>query len=230
MKIEILHLLEGAKQARGLTVIIDVFRAFRTACYIAEKNPAAIIPVSSVEEALKLRSKFEDVVVIGEVQGKQVDGFDFGNSPAHIQNYDFAGKTVIHRSSSGTQGLVFSNKADEVITGSFVNAKAIARYIKQKNPGTVSLVCMGWACEYESEEDTFCAEYIKSLLEGISYPVQERIEQLKKTDGKRFFLPENRKSEPEEDFYLSTTLNKFKFVLKVKSLDDTLIQLEKIEV
>ena len=230
MKIEILHLLEGAKAAQGLTVIIDVFRAFSTACYIAEKNPDAIIPVSSVEEALNLRNKFDDVVVIGEVQGKQVEGFDFGNSPAHIQGYNFAGKTVIHRSSSGTQGLVFSQKADEVITGSFVNAEAIVRYIKQKNPQQVSLVCMGWACEYESEEDTFCAEYIKSLLEEEEYLVDDKIERLKQTDGKRFFLPENQQSEPEEDFYLSTKLNRFDFVLKVKSHNNDLIQLEKIEV
>ncbi len=137
MKIEILHLLEGAKKAQGLTVIIDVFRAFSTTCYIADKNAKAIIPVSSVQEALDLRKKFEDVVVIGEVQGKQVSGFDFGNSPTHIQNYDFTNKTVIHRSSSGTQGLVFSKNAAEVITGSFVNAKAIVRYIKQKNPQQV---------------------------------------------------------------------------------------------
>jgi len=170
------------------------------------------------------------VVVIGEVQGKQVEGFDFGNSPAHIQDYDFAGKTVIHRSSSGTQGLVFSNNADEVITGSFVNAEAIVRYINQKSPSTVSLVCMGWACEYESEEDTFCAEYIKSLLEGSSYPVHQKIEQLKETDGKRFFLPENQQSEPEEDFFLSTTLNKFNFILRVEDFHNGLIQLEKIEV
>jgi len=30
MEIKILHLINGAKQARGLTVIIDVFRVFFT--------------------------------------------------------------------------------------------------------------------------------------------------------------------------------------------------------
>ena len=33
MDIKILQLLDGAKQAEGLTVIIDVFRAFSVACY-----------------------------------------------------------------------------------------------------------------------------------------------------------------------------------------------------
>ncbi|SCP99363.1 2-phosphosulfolactate phosphatase [Anaerobium acetethylicum] len=34
IKIEILQLLDGARQAKGLTVIIDVFRAFSLECYI----------------------------------------------------------------------------------------------------------------------------------------------------------------------------------------------------
>ena len=33
MKIEILELVEGAQKAKGMTVIIDVFRAFSVACY-----------------------------------------------------------------------------------------------------------------------------------------------------------------------------------------------------
>ena len=42
MNIKILKLIEGAKKAEGLTVIIDVFRAFTVACY-AFNNGARII-------------------------------------------------------------------------------------------------------------------------------------------------------------------------------------------
>ena len=34
MQIDILQLTEGAKRAKGTTVVIDVFRAFSTACYL----------------------------------------------------------------------------------------------------------------------------------------------------------------------------------------------------
>ena len=34
MEIEVFHLIEGAKQADGLAVIIDVFRAFSMECYL----------------------------------------------------------------------------------------------------------------------------------------------------------------------------------------------------
>ena len=51
MQIEILDLIEGAKQARGLAVIIDVFRAFSTACYVVRNGAKEIIPVGNVELA-----------------------------------------------------------------------------------------------------------------------------------------------------------------------------------
>ena len=38
MDIKILHLLEGADQAKGLAVVIDVFRAFSLECYLLRRN------------------------------------------------------------------------------------------------------------------------------------------------------------------------------------------------
>ena len=57
MNIEILQLLDGAKNARGLTVIIDVFRAFSTACYAYEMGIKEILPVGEIEKAYNLKTK-----------------------------------------------------------------------------------------------------------------------------------------------------------------------------
>ena len=93
MHIDILDLIEGAKQARGLTVIIDVFRAFSTACYVVRNGARQIIPVGDVDLAYKLREENPDYILMGERKGKMLAGFDYGNSPADIQNVDFSGKT-----------------------------------------------------------------------------------------------------------------------------------------
>ena len=45
MNIQILQLIEGAKAARGLTVIIDVFRAFSVEAYLFAQGAEMIIPV-----------------------------------------------------------------------------------------------------------------------------------------------------------------------------------------
>lgn len=60
MKIEILQLTEGAKKAKGLTVVIDVFRAFTTACFIMNNGAKAIYPAGSVDDAFRLKSILPD--------------------------------------------------------------------------------------------------------------------------------------------------------------------------
>jgi len=42
MEIRILELIEGAKKAEGLTVIIDVFRAFSLECYLYARGASAV--------------------------------------------------------------------------------------------------------------------------------------------------------------------------------------------
>ena len=45
--VNILHLIEGAKQATGLTVIIDVFRAFSLECYLYDMDVKQIHPIGT---------------------------------------------------------------------------------------------------------------------------------------------------------------------------------------
>lgn len=215
MKIEILSLLEGARSAEGLAVVIDVFRAFSLECYMFEQGVRTVIPVDSLDKARKIKEEHPDYVLFGERQGLIQPGFEFGNSPYYIEGKDLCDKTAVHASSSGTKGLyaAINSRAETVITGSYVNAAAIARYIKRKNPLKVSLIPMGWAGEYMTREDMFCAEYIVSLLEGKPDPHPDYLFELFETDGKRFFNKDNQKSMPIADFYLCLRKNIFDFVL-----------------
>lgn len=215
MNIQILQLISGAKEATGLTVIIDVFRAFSTACYAFDNGTTRIIPVKNIEEAYQIKSQNPEYLLMGERNEMKPHGFDFGNSPAHIMEAELNGKTIVHTTSSGTQGIVAAVNADQVITGSFVNAGAIIKYINLLNPGTVSLVCMGYACEYSTDEDTLCAEYIKNELEGRSNDFNKYVEIIRKGSGKRFFRSESQEWAPSSDFDLCIKLNRFDFVLKV---------------
>lgn len=223
MEIEILHLLEGAKKARGVTVVIDVFRAFTVEAYLADRHAEKIIPVGEVERAFAFREKNPNVILIGERNGKKVEGFDFGNSPSALENVDFTGKTVVHTTSAGTQGIANAVHAEEILSGSLVNAAAIARYIKQKNPEHVSLVCMGWNAKEQTEEDTLCARYIKSLLEGSSIPnMEQETAHLKEVPcGAKFFDPKQQEVFPEPDFDLCTRVDAFDFVLRLTKDQET---------
>ena len=215
--VNILHLIEGAKQAKGLTVIIDVFRAFSLECYLYDMGVKQIRPVGTVEEAFSLRQRIPNSVLIGERHGKKCDGFDYGNSPSTISKTDVAGKTIIHTTSAGTQGIVNAVDASEIITGSLVNAKAVAGYILARQPQTVSLVCMGNGGVRPAPEDELCAEYIKSILEGRELlDLEQRVSSLKENGGEHFFDKSRQMIFPKADFYMCVECNKFPFVIKIE--------------
>lgn len=232
MQINILNLTEGARQAKGLTVIIDVFRAFTVEAFFAGCNAEKIIPVRTIEQAFEYKSKNPNILLCGERGGAKVDGFDFGNSPSQIEGKDFSGKTIVHTTSAGTLGIASATNADEILGGSLVNASAIAEYIKQRNPDVVSLVCMGLEGKKETDEDKLCAYYIKSILENAPLSdLNKRIEGLRSTDGAKFFDPEQQAVFPERDFHLSTSYDIFDFVLRLKNDTDTEpAYMEKIEI
>jgi len=229
MQINILHLVEGAKLSRGLAVIIDVFRAFSLACYLFDRGVEKLIPVGEPEQAFKLRESHPDLILIGERNNRKIPGFDFGNSPYQTSGHNFNGKTVVHTTSAGTQGIVHAGNAETVITGSFVNAGAIIRYIRDNNPGIVSLVCMGYATTHPTEEDTYCAEYIRNGLLGVPFDFQNALETIRNTSGKRFFEPANQPFSPLEDFLYCMHLNCFNFILKAERDKEFGIVIKKIQ-
>lgn len=231
MNIQILHMVEGARAAKGLTVIIDVFRAFTVETYLMRNNAAKIIPVGDVQIAWDYKAANPGTILCGERKGIKIEGFDFGNSPSALEHVDLTGKTVVHTTSAGTQGIANAVHADEIITGSLVNASAIAAYIKAQNPETVSLVCMGLNAKGQTEEDNLCAEYIKSLLDDAPLPdIQAQMENLQYTSGAKFFDPARQEVFPQRDFELCINLNSVPFVLRLKHSPDGLNYMERIDV
>lgn len=221
-EIKILQLLDGAKAAEGLTVIIDVFRCFTFEAFALNENVAHIYPVGAPKKCLELKREHPEFILAGERDGVKLPGFDTGNSPADlVMKYQLEGKTVVHSTSSGVQGVTNAKNATEVLGGSLVTANAIAKYIKSKNPEKVSLVCMGWSCKRPTDEDTLCAEYIKSLLLDEEMDISDRLVTFKDGCGKHFFDNKDKNSFPLPDFFMCLMPNIFDFVLKIE-YDDKL--------
>jgi 2-phosphosulfolactate phosphatase len=230
MRIDILEFVDGAQEAAGVAVIIDVFRAFSVACYAFDAGAARIIAVPGAEEAFQLKKQYSNSVLVGERNEKKIDGFDFGNSPTEIIKSDLSGKTVIQTTTAGTQGLVNAVNAEVVLTGSLVNAGSVIKYIKSINPEVVSLVAMGYRATVSAEEDLLCAEIIAAGLSDNQVDFREKIASLQNTSGKRFFNPVNIDFSPPTDFFLCTMMNKFDFVLRAIKRPDRNVDLMKIEV
>ncbi len=229
MEITLLQLLEGARQAKGLAVIIDVFRAFSTACYAVSRGAGPLYPVATLEEAFRMKALFPEALLMGEREERKPEGFDLGNSPWQLLQAGVSGKPLIHTTSSGTQGIASANGAGEIITGSFVNAGAIVRYITRTKPRQLSLVCMGYACAYPTDEDTLCAHYIRDRLLGIPIEWESIREQIRKGSGARFFNAASQEWAPAEDFDLCLRREQFDFILRADKTGP-FMQLQKIDI
>jgi len=220
--IQRLSLLDGAKRARGLTVVIDVFRAFSTAAWAFHRGARDVVLVAGVDDAFALRQRWPDALIMGEVHGRRVDGFDFGNSTTAIARADLTGRRLIQRTSAGTQGVVAAAGADAILLGSFVCAAAIVRYVAQMNPSLVSLVAMGMRAERPAPEDEACAELLAARLEGHPIDVAKLLDELVHGGaGARF--EEDSEDFPRTDIEHCLALDTFDFVMRVAPRDGLLV-------
>ncbi len=228
MDIKILHLIDGAKQARGCTVIIDVFRAFTTACVAYGMGAERIIVSERLDTVFRLREEHPGCILMGERHERMVPGFDFGNSPSAIRDIDVAGKLVVLTTSAGTRGIINASQADEILTGSFINAGSVVRYLKEVHPHRLSLVCMGYAAETKTQEDSYCAQYIRNELTGVESDYENWVEEIRHTSGQRFFLDENQGHSPAVDFDICLERDRYDFILKAVKIADDQYELLKI--
>ena len=75
-----------------------------------------VLPVGAKETACRLKEEHPDYLLAGERHGAILPGFDMGKSPAQAEKMDLEGKTIIHTTSAGTQGVANARKADIILT------------------------------------------------------------------------------------------------------------------
>jgi 2-phosphosulfolactate phosphatase len=218
MEISIYSLLEGAERATGSVAIIDVFRAFTSAAVALANGATSIVMVRTVEEALALR----EVGIgqcMGEVRGQAPDGFDFGNSPFEISIIDFSGKTIIQRTSAGTQGIVAASKAKRLYAASLVTAGATVRALLSGSPDQVSLVAMGDNGLKRTDEDELCAIHLRNRLEGRrGDPDSIRRLILASGEAQRFHDPARPYLHPK-DVDIALDIDRYDFTVRVEFED-----------
>lgn len=227
MEVTHTRLLEGAQTAKGVAVIIDVFRAFTCAPLLFSFGIQKSILVSTPQEAFALKEKNSELVLIGEVGGIPIEGFDLGNSPSEILKKGatfFDGKTVVQRTSSGVQGVLTAlDVADEVLPASYTLAKSTARYILSKQPPRVSLVSMGVALKDIAPEDEWCGRYIAHLLGVNDYNHNAALKEILYNQTTQKFFDPQKPHFPPEDPIMCLQLDVHDFALRATRDDGNVV-------
>jgi 2-phosphosulfolactate phosphatase len=215
--------LETCHAATGAVVAIDVVRAFTTAAYAFAAGASEIILAGTVEEALALRQRFPGALVMGEVDGLPVSGFDLGNSPTEIAGSDLAGRRLIQRTTAGTQGVVRSTGADLLLASSFVCAGATARYLRRAQPETVTFVITGILYERDGEEDIACADYLTALLRGEQPDPAPFIRRVYESTSGSYFTDPGQPEFPLADLECCVEVDRFDFAMFVERREGLLV-------
>ena len=178
-----------------------------------------MVPVADIEVARALGARHPDWLLAGERHGRDLPGFHFGNSPARIAAAPLAGRTLVHTTHSGTQGLTQAEAADEVLTGSLVNAAAIVRHLRRRAPAIVSIVRMGHEARERSVEDDLCAEILVARLKGREYDISAVEARLRAAPAAAKFFDPAATWAPEADFAMCAAVDRFDFVLRLGAPD-----------
>jgi 2-phosphosulfolactate phosphatase len=212
--------LETCHTATGVVLVIDVLRAFSNAAYAFSRGAKEIILVSTVEEALTLKTQIPNSKAMGEVGGLPPTGFDFGNSPTQTLDLDLSGLTLIQRTGAGTQGAVRSKNAEIMLAVSFVVAAATVKYVLGLDPGEVTLVITGGE---NNDEDIACAEYLETLFKGQNANPNPFIKRVYDSRDAIQHLDPKQPEFPESDLDYCTRIDEFDFAMPISRENNQLI-------
>ncbi len=213
MQIEFADFTAGARNARGVAIVIDVFRACSLIALAIQAGVKRIIPIAGITEALALRCEHPDWLLVAERDARPVVGGDLGNSPAQLLRLPLSGRTLLHTTHAGTQGLTAAVQASHVFTGAFVNAAATVRAVHALRPERVTIVRMGQSAQERCTEDDLCADLLAAGLRHEPYPTVDLRERLRRAPAAAKFFDPPASWAPLEDFDLCVALDSVDFAV-----------------
>jgi len=215
--VEIVHAtgIEGARDARGVVVVIDVLRSFTVSAYALAGGARECLLVSTVAEARRLARDIPDAVICAEENALPIPGIDVSNSPTQVAAAHMHGRTLIQRSTAGTPVIAAVRTEEGTFAGSLVVATATAQACLLRRPSTVTLVASA-----DFPEDHACAKLIEATLRGTSIDLELLLKPMRESDRYRKVMAGEWPGFPPTDIELALALDRFDFAMPATRHDD----------
>lgn len=202
--------VDGARQATGIAVVIDVLRAFTLSAYAIAGGARMCLLVPTVDEARALAAATPGAILSAEVDALPVQGIDISNSPTQIAAADVRGQVVVQRTSAGAPVINAVERADGIYASSLVVARATAQACLLRKPATVTLIASG-----DFPEDHACAKYIEALLGGASpAELDELLQPLYASERYRKIKQGDWPGFPKTDLDMALQADRFDFAMR----------------
>jgi len=188
MKVQIIQGPKPLLKAGGFHIVVDVIRAFTVAHVAMTQGARQIRLVESISTALALKRQNPEYLLAGERDGLPVPGFDLPNSPYTLSKLNLQGKTLILKTTYGTEAALNALQGAHVFVAGFINAKITALYVKQLAANNQKKSITIIASHPTSDEDLACAQYIQDLITGRNrITVAEVTKRIRMSDCARKF-------------------------------------------
>lgn len=147
------------------SVVIDVLRASTTIVTALANGAKEIIPVNSIEFAMKVSGDtFSGQTLLGgERNSQKIDGFTLGNSPLEYTSEKVNGKSIILYTTNGSKAIVKAKYSSKLLISSFINAAAVGKELVSLPE--VVIVCSGNNGLFSFEDSTCAGDLINEIIE-----------------------------------------------------------------
>src|SRR2546426_410362 len=202
--------IEGAREARGTVVVIDVLRSFTVSAYALAGGARECRLVKTVAEARALAARIPGAVVSAEEDALPVAGIAISNSPTKIQQTDLQDRILVQRSTAGTQVAAAVENGD-IFAASLVVARATVQACLLRRPETVTLIASA-----DHPEDHACAAYMEAIIRGQETDLERLLQPLRDSDRYRRAISGEWPGFPPSDLDLALTADRFQFAMPIK--------------
>ena len=174
-------------------IVIDVLRATSSMTVALSNEAREIVPADSVSTAARIGKGAGNSLLCGERDGKMVEGFNLGNSPAEYAVDVVKEKSLIYSTTNGSVSIVKAKHSKNCILASFLNISAVTEFFAKLNEDFI-IICSGKLNNF-CMEDAVCAGFL--------------LNKLTKALGSDFFEPEDPETIAMDmsKYYLGNTIN-----------------------
>lgn len=176
---EVVHAtgIEGARQAQGLAVVIDVLRSFTVSAYALAGGARECRLVTTTDEARALTAATPGAVICAEEEGLPLPGIAISNSPTLIKGADLKGRVLVQRSTAGTPVAAAVRTGVDIFAASLVVARATVQACLLRQPDVLTLIASA-----DHPEDHACALYMEAIIKNEQPDVERLLQPLKNSE------------------------------------------------
>ncbi|TAN31566.1 2-phosphosulfolactate phosphatase [bacterium] len=212
LHVDIIHAtgVEGARQGRGVVVVIDVLRSFTVSAYALAGGAKECLLVPTVAEARTLAARTPGAVLSAEEEALPVKGIAISNSPTQIHAAALEGRVLIQRSSAGVPVIASVPPGLDMFAASLVVARATVAACIALSPSVLTLVASA-----DHPEDHACARYMEAIIRRQQPDIDRLLQPLRESARYARAISGAWPGFPPTDLDLALVPDRFDFAMPV---------------